>query len=151
MEYLWLHPWDAMNEIAPPRWRLNGCWHCTFLQLRDCSVSGRIPIKLIAIDDVNVMGPSLGESIYKPPRNWWSLPASRKAKGCGEPSWQRSQSCPEVDSSHSFQRWIGSRFSRRLCTCYLVWHFLRLSNLVQRLPGERLLHNQQLQCSSSLF
>ncbi len=40
-----------------------------------------------------------------------------------------------MDSSHSFQRWIGSRFTRRLCTCYLVWHFLRHSNLVQRLPG----------------
>ena len=43
------------NDIAPPRWRLNGRWYCAYPQIRDCSEPGRIPIKPINIDDVDVM------------------------------------------------------------------------------------------------
>jgi hypothetical protein len=51
------------NDIAPPRWRLNGRWYCAYPQIRDCSEPGRIPIN---IDDVDVMNLGLGRSIYSP-------------------------------------------------------------------------------------
>jgi hypothetical protein len=54
------------NNIAPPRWRLNGRWYCAFLEIRDCAEPGRIPMKPIAIDDINVMNLGLGRSIYSP-------------------------------------------------------------------------------------
>jgi hypothetical protein len=54
------------NDIAPPRWRLNGRWYCAYPQIRDCSEPGRIPIKPINIDDVDVMNLGLGRSIYSP-------------------------------------------------------------------------------------
>jgi hypothetical protein len=28
------------NDIAPPRWRLNGQWYCAFAQIRYCSELG---------------------------------------------------------------------------------------------------------------
>ncbi len=54
------------NDIAPPRWRLNGQWYCAYPQIRDCSEPGRIPIKPFNIDDVGVMNLGLGRSIYSP-------------------------------------------------------------------------------------
>jgi hypothetical protein len=33
------------NDIAPPRWRLNGQCYCAFPEIRDCAEPGRIPIK----------------------------------------------------------------------------------------------------------
>jgi hypothetical protein len=54
------------NDIAPPHWRLNGRWYCAYLQIRDCSEPGRIPIKPVNIDDVGVMNLGLGRSIYSP-------------------------------------------------------------------------------------
>jgi hypothetical protein len=38
------------NDIAPPRWRLNGRWYCAFLEIRDRAEPGRIPMKPIAIE-----------------------------------------------------------------------------------------------------
>ncbi len=52
------------NNIAPPRWRLNGQWYCPFPEIRDCAEPGRIPMKPIAIDDIKVMNLGLGRSIY---------------------------------------------------------------------------------------
>jgi hypothetical protein len=54
------------NDIAPPRWRLNGRWYCAYPQIRDCGEPGRIPIKPVNIDDVGVMNLGLGRSIYSP-------------------------------------------------------------------------------------
>jgi hypothetical protein len=54
------------NDIAFPRWRLNGRWYCTFLQIWDCAKPGPIPVKPIASDDVKVMNLGLGRSIYSP-------------------------------------------------------------------------------------
>jgi hypothetical protein len=54
------------NDIAPPRWRLNGRWYCAYPQIQDCSEPGRIPIKPINIDDVDVMNLGFGRSIYSP-------------------------------------------------------------------------------------
>jgi hypothetical protein len=54
------------NNIAPPRWRLNGRWYCTFLEIRDCAEPGRILMKPIAIGDIKVMNLVLGRSIYSP-------------------------------------------------------------------------------------
>ncbi len=54
------------NNIAPPRWRLNGLWYCVFPEIRDCAEPGRIPLKPIAIDDIKVMTLGLGRSIYSP-------------------------------------------------------------------------------------
>jgi hypothetical protein len=54
------------NNIAPPRWRLNGRWYCAFPEIRDCAEPGRIPMKPIAIDDIKVMNLGLGRSIYSP-------------------------------------------------------------------------------------
>jgi hypothetical protein len=28
------------NDIAPPRWKLSGCWYCAFPQIRDCAEPG---------------------------------------------------------------------------------------------------------------
>jgi hypothetical protein len=54
------------NDVAPPRWRLNGRWYCAFPEIRDCAEPGKIPMKPIAIDDVKVMDLGLGRSIYSP-------------------------------------------------------------------------------------
>ncbi len=54
------------NDVAPPRWRLNGRWYCAFSEIRDCAEPGRIPMKPIAIDDIKVMNLGLGRSIYSP-------------------------------------------------------------------------------------
>jgi hypothetical protein len=54
------------NDVAPPRWRLNGRWYCAFPEIRDCAEPGRIPKKPIAIDDIKVMNLGLGRSIYSP-------------------------------------------------------------------------------------
>jgi hypothetical protein len=54
------------NNIAPPRWRLNGRWYCAFPEIRDCAEPGWIPMKPIAIDDIKVMNVGLGRSIYSP-------------------------------------------------------------------------------------
>ncbi len=54
------------NNIAPLRWRLNGWWYCAFPEIRDCDEPGRIPMKLITIDDIKVMNLALGRSIYSP-------------------------------------------------------------------------------------
>jgi hypothetical protein len=54
------------NDIAPPRWRLNRRWYCAYPQIQDCSEPGRIPIKPINIDDVEIMNLGLGRSIYSP-------------------------------------------------------------------------------------
>jgi hypothetical protein len=54
------------NDIAPPKYRLNGRWYCAFPQIRDCAEPGRIPVKPIALDDVKVMSLGLGRSIYSP-------------------------------------------------------------------------------------
>jgi hypothetical protein len=54
------------QDVAPPRWRLNGRWYCAFPEIRDCAEPGRIPMKPIAIDDINVMNLGLGRSIYSP-------------------------------------------------------------------------------------
>jgi hypothetical protein len=54
------------NDVAPPRWRLNGRWYCAFPEIRDCAEPGRIPMKPIAIDDIKVMNLGLGRSIYSP-------------------------------------------------------------------------------------
>ena len=31
------------NDVAPPRWRLNGRWYCDFPEIRDCTEPGRSP------------------------------------------------------------------------------------------------------------
>ena len=54
------------NDVAPPRWRLNGRWYCTFPEIRDCAEPGRIPMKPIAIDDIKIMNLGLGRSIHSP-------------------------------------------------------------------------------------
>jgi hypothetical protein len=54
------------NDVAPPRWRLNGRWYCTFPEIRDCAELGRIPMKPIGINDIKVMNLGLGRSIYSP-------------------------------------------------------------------------------------
>ncbi len=54
------------NNIASPRWRLNGQWYCTILEIRDCAEPGRIPMKPIAIEDIKVMNLGLGRSIHSP-------------------------------------------------------------------------------------
>jgi hypothetical protein len=54
------------NDIAPPRWRLNGRWYCAFPEIRDYTEPGRIPVKPVAIDDIKVMNLGLGRSIYSP-------------------------------------------------------------------------------------
>jgi hypothetical protein len=54
------------NNIAPPRWRLNGWWYCAFPEIRDCAEPGRIPMKTITIDNIKVMNLGLGRSIYSP-------------------------------------------------------------------------------------
>ncbi len=54
------------NNIAPPRWRLNGPWYCAFPEIRDCAEPGRIPMKPIAIDGIKVRNLGLGRSIYSP-------------------------------------------------------------------------------------
>ncbi len=54
------------NDVAPPRWRLNGRWYCAFPEIRDCAEPGKIPMKPIAIDDIKVMNLGLGRSIYSP-------------------------------------------------------------------------------------
>jgi hypothetical protein len=54
------------NDVAPPRWRLNGLWYCAFQEIRDCAEPGKIPMKPIAIDDIKVMNLGLGRSIYSP-------------------------------------------------------------------------------------
>ncbi len=54
------------NDVAPPRWRLNGRWYCAFPEIRDCAEPGKIPMKPIAIDDIKVMNLGLGRSIYIP-------------------------------------------------------------------------------------
>ncbi len=54
------------NNIAPPRWRLNGRWYCAFPEIRDCAEPGRIPMEPIAIDNIKVMNLGLGRSIYSP-------------------------------------------------------------------------------------
>jgi hypothetical protein len=54
------------NDVAPPRWRLNGRWYCAFPEIRDCAEPGKIPMKPIAINDVKVMDLGLGRSIYSP-------------------------------------------------------------------------------------
>ena len=59
-------PLVRCNNIAPPRWRLNGRWYCAFPEIRDCAELGRIPMKPIAIDDIKVMNLGLGRSIYSP-------------------------------------------------------------------------------------
>jgi hypothetical protein len=54
------------NDVAPPRWRLNGRWYCAFPEIRDCAEPGKIPMKPIAIEDVKVLELGLGRSIYSP-------------------------------------------------------------------------------------
>jgi hypothetical protein len=54
------------NDVAPPRWRLNGRWYCAFPEIRDCAEPGKIPMKPIAIDDIKVVNLGLGRSIYSP-------------------------------------------------------------------------------------
>jgi len=54
------------NDVAPPRWRLNGRWYCAFPEIRGCAEPGRIPMKPIAIDDIKVLNLGLGRSIYTP-------------------------------------------------------------------------------------
>ncbi len=54
------------NNIASPRWRLNGRWYCAFREIRDCDEPGWIPMKPIAIDGIMVMNLGLGRSIYSP-------------------------------------------------------------------------------------
>jgi hypothetical protein len=54
------------NNIAPPRWRLNGRWYCAFPEIRDSAELGRIIMKPITIDNIKVMNLGLGRSIYSP-------------------------------------------------------------------------------------
>jgi hypothetical protein len=57
------------NNIAPPRWRLNGRWYCAFPEIRDCAEPGRIPMKPITIDDIKVMNLGLSRRIYSTSQN----------------------------------------------------------------------------------
>jgi hypothetical protein len=52
------------NDIAQPRWRLNGRWYCAFPEIRDCAEPGRIPMKPISIDDIKVMNLGLHGQEY---------------------------------------------------------------------------------------
>jgi hypothetical protein len=57
---------DPINDIAPPRWKLGGKWHCAFPQIRDCGEPGQIPMTPLKMQDVQVLGIRLGKSIYSP-------------------------------------------------------------------------------------
>ncbi len=77
------------NDVAPPRWRLNGRWYCAFPEIRDCAEPGKISMKPIAIDVIKVMA---GVSTVL--RSWRSLHASRRAKGRAAHSWLRARREP---------------------------------------------------------
>jgi hypothetical protein len=88
------------NDIAPPRWRLNGRWYYAFPEIRDCAEPGRIPMKPIAIDDIKVMNLGLGRSSR----------ASRRARECGVHSWPRVRRwpttvMPEDSGAQVFEIW----------------------------------------------
>ncbi len=76
------------NNIAPPRWRLNGRWYCAFLEIRDCAEPGRIPMTPIAIDDIKVMILAWA-GVSTVLRSWSSSRTSRRARGRGVHSWPR--------------------------------------------------------------
>ncbi len=93
------------NDIAPPRWRLNGCWHCTFLQIPDCSEPGRIPIKLIAIDDVNVTGLCFGGEHIQPPMQLVEF-------ACCQESQPRDAASLLGRDHRAVQRWTAATHSK---------------------------------------
>ena len=51
------------NDIAPPRWKLGGKWHCSFPALRDCAEPAQLPVNPVKISDVNLLDLGLGRSI----------------------------------------------------------------------------------------
>jgi len=85
------------NNLAPPRWRLNGRWYCAFLEIRDCAEPGRIPMKPITIDDIKVMNLGLGRSIYSPAE------LEEFAR------FQESQGTPQAFLAESAERAFNSR------------------------------------------
>ena len=76
------------NNVAPPRWRLNGRWYCAFPEIRDCAEPGRIPMKPITIDDIKVMNLGLGRSIYSPVQ-LEEFACYQESQGHGVHSWPR--------------------------------------------------------------
>jgi hypothetical protein len=84
------------NDIAPPRWRLNGRWYCAFPEIRYCAEPGRIPMKPIATDDVKVMD-LVWAGVSTVLHNWRNLRTSRRARERDVHSWPRVRRGPTTD------------------------------------------------------
>ncbi len=61
---IWRYRFPSALEAR--EFRVTCRWYCAFPEIRDCAEPGKIPMKPVAIEDVNVMELGLGRSIYSP-------------------------------------------------------------------------------------
>ena len=69
------------NDVAPPRYLIQGMWYCAYPALRECHAPGELPIVSLGIG--NVPPPTgLGRSIYTEQQlnEFFEFPASSKFK-----------------------------------------------------------------------
>jgi hypothetical protein len=52
------------NDIAPPRYKVEGKWYCSYPELRECHNPAMLPVDEVKIEPVNVNNIGLGKSIY---------------------------------------------------------------------------------------
>jgi hypothetical protein len=52
------------NDIAPPRYKVEGKWYCSYPELRECHDPAMLPVDEVKIEPVNVNNIGLGKSIY---------------------------------------------------------------------------------------
>jgi hypothetical protein len=52
------------NVVAPPRYKVDGKWYCSYPELKECHDPEMLPVDEVRIDPVKVNDIGLGKSIY---------------------------------------------------------------------------------------
>jgi hypothetical protein len=52
------------NDVAPPRYKVEGKWYCSYPELKECHDPAMLPVDEVRIDSVTVNNMGLGKSIY---------------------------------------------------------------------------------------
>ncbi len=52
------------NDVAPPRYKVGGKWHCSYPELKECHDPAMLPVGEVKIDPVEINNIGLGKSIY---------------------------------------------------------------------------------------
>jgi hypothetical protein len=52
------------NNITPHRYKLDGKWYCSYLELRECYGPAMLPVDEVQIEGLRMCDIGLGKSIY---------------------------------------------------------------------------------------